>query len=186
MKRYSDKEKIYLLAAIETLINAKESTMLSNYVIEYNIDVSDRFSLHYDEGVGCEASIAFLTRIKDLETGKYIWGDVFYKPLKKKTSVHDCNASELADKIINGTNEEKIAFIFRPEKTLIKKLYVKSNLLPSYSFFDSFKETDGFGYGALGVGGSILKKVAKEIDDKVVELLSDFDKTLDNKSKKTI
>lgn len=133
-----DYHAIYILTALENLINNKTKTDLGFYTLEYEMQL-DSFILNQKELY----SLTFLTRLRNKRTNEIIWGDIYRKPLtqnnKHITSKIE-GLKELMD-LLNKNIHEKLDFIFQYE-TFFQELYMTTSVIREYSFFKELKDEE--------------------------------------------
>lgn len=167
------KEKIYYLAAIETIINKKYSTDLDDYRLEYYLDLGIHVPFLNEENKS--SALVLGVKLKNLKTNKIEWIDLFYKILEQGQMVNE-NSKNIFNRILDGSIVEQINFILKEETSIFRKPYISSSaFIGLEKFLDEIpKETyyiDGFG-GMLNsngvitlvkLGGTIPKEVKNQI-----------------------
>lgn len=183
------KEKIYYLAAIESIINKKNSTDLGNYRLEYFLDLGIHVPFINEEN----KSSAFVlgAKLRNLKTNKIEWIDLFYKIIETGQPV-DENSKNILNKILNGSIVEQLNFILREETNFLKKPYTSSSaFIELDNFLDEIpKETyyiDGFG-GLLNSNGVLTSirlggRIPKDVKDKITSELKRTNDDIREKSK---
>lgn len=161
-------EKIYYLAAIETIINKKSMTKLNNYCLEYYVDL-ENYPLSFYGSVDSVLMIG--VKIRNNESKQVEWSNIYYKILLKNVPINDKNKEEMLKKIFLSSIEEQISFILKSE-TILKKPYVLSDLIVSNKFTKELVISSDNYFSVVKLGGIVPMQIKKEIN-KVFDYLVD-------------
>lgn len=170
------KEKIYILAAIETIINKKTTTDLGNYYLEYFLDIGNyttSFSDNFD------VSLIIGVKIRNKKTNKIEWANIYYKILEKNTFINDVNKEELLKEILLSSKENQINLILKPETAILKKPYATSDFVEPNEFTKELTISNSEEFPVTKLGGPIPKQIKQEINElfklKINEIKSEID-----------
>ena len=171
MKYKKVREELYLLAAIETIINNNSSTDLGDCTLEYQLRVGNipRFFIEDDD-----ASLDIMIRSRDNETGKLEDGEIFYKVLEKSKIPDESEKDALLDGILNMSVTEKLDFILRRENHFSKSKYKNSWLFHPTDFFADMdmESLDCYDYPVTTFGIDLSPESQKVLHERVEEYLS--------------
>lgn len=166
------KEKIYYLAAIESIINKKDKTDLGNYQLEYLLRLSRHTPFLNEDDI----SSAFVlgVKLRNKKTNKVEWVNLFYKILEKHVITE--NSKKLFENILNGSIYEQVNFILKDESKILEKPYISSGTIYDFDDFlgEVFQKTyyvDGFhglinnnfSFTSIKLGGTIPKEIENQI-----------------------
>lgn len=163
-------EKIYLIAAIDCIINGNtyNKVDLGNYELEYLVGEEERITLMQDEG-GIP-SLQIQVKLRNKITMNIEWVEIYYKSLKKY-SFND---------IFNLPIQDKKNFIFRAETFISRKKYATSVfVIPSDFLHDLPKNVDMYDYSSTTMPQSLTKDAKKEILQYLENLLYEVDQKLE-------
>lgn len=183
------KEKIYYLAAIETIVNKNYSTDLGDYRLEYFLDLGIHVP-HFKED-NISSALVLGVKLRNLKTKKVEWVDLYYKILEKGQLNKEISNTMFTN-VLKGSIIEQLNFILREETFILKKPYVSSSafLKMEEFFIDIPKETyyiDNFG-SLLNSNGILTSvklggKIPKEVKDKITLQLKRINGDIREKSK---
>lgn len=156
------KDQVYTIAAIDTLIGGKSSTDLGGHTLEYQTELSNTFIGSNEESFAC---LTILVRLRNNETKKLEYANVFNKVLSKLHSAYSEETSKIHNKLISASIEEKMAFILKPETFFLRKPYAKSSTVASYDFLKEFTYLDGYDYPSVSLDGKIPADAQVEIEE---------------------
>lgn len=154
-------EKIYYLAEIETIINKNTITKLNNYSLEYYVGLENYPISFYESG---NLSLMIGVKIRNNETKKVEWANVYYKIISKNVSVNDINKEEILKKIFLSSIEEQISFILKSE-TIFKKPYVSSDFSKINKFTQELRISSDNRFSVIKLGGLVPMQIKKEINE---------------------
>ena len=147
-------EKIYAISSIDLLINGQNETDMGDYVLQYFTMFDD---MTYDLTEDVDASLVISVRLKNKKNDKIEYGETFYKKLIRHESCYNSETrvklNKMMEELSNKTDEEKIAFIFRPESMVFKRPFTKSNIVPGEiaSFLKDLEKVNESG-SYIGIG----------------------------------
>lgn len=147
-------EKIYLIAAIDSIINRNDSNIidLGNYQLEYVVAEEERVSLMMEEG-GIP-SIQFMVKVRNKNTGKLEWAQSYYKTLKKYEY----------DNLFDLSLDEKMDFIFKRETLISRRKFSTSILVvPSYFWNELETKVDKFDYSETIMPRNLSEEGKQEV-----------------------
>lgn len=129
-------EKIYLIAAIDSIINENNSNIidLGNYQLEYVI-AEERRLVPMLEGGGIP-SIEFMVKVRNKKTKKLGWAEAYFKALRN----YEYNS------LFELTIDEKINFIFRKEARMSRKKYSTCALVIPSDFWNEIQRVVDFDF----------------------------------------
>lgn len=175
------KDQIYTISAIDTIINGKQETDLGNYTLEFATDLDNCWFGSNEESF---ASLVIMVRLRNNETKKLEYGNVFYKVISKLHKANDLETEKLYSQLMNGTLEEKMAFIMRPETLILRKPYAKSGFVGSYDFLNDFTYVDGYDYPSVALGGKVPNIAETEITEYYRNVLESTNEQLHSQAPK--
>lgn len=114
-------ESIYMLAAIETLINNNSSTDLGDYSLEYRLKIENIDNIWLEDVT--DAALCIMVRSRNKVTNKIESGDFFYKIIEKHSSIEGSEKNKAIERILNMNLAQKLDFILRPEKLFSKSKF---------------------------------------------------------------
>lgn len=170
--------KIYLLAAINTLINRECLIDLGRYELECEIDVVDR---KHNIGPGTDAAVMFMVKLRDIESGEVDYVECFYKIIKRKLFrpyEGDPIAEENYQQLYNSNDLERLAFILRSETKIIKKMYMTSFYYKRNEFLDEFCGYDETGRLVFKGKKNVTAEAEASIDDALLRTIDDLKATI--------
>lgn len=171
MKYNKVREELYLLAAIETIVNNNSSTDLGDTTLEYQLRVGDipRVLIEDDD-----TSLDIMVRSRDNETGKLEDGEIFYKILEKNKMPAEDEKDAILDGVLNMSVAEKLDFILRREGRFSKKKFKNSVTFSPSDFFEGMglEDLDCFDYPVTTFGINLSPESQKVLHERVEEYLA--------------
>jgi len=161
------KYEIYMIAAINLLINDNTQTDLGNYILEYDYGFCEIGTGDMYNGDAC---LAIAVRLKNKTSNLIEWGEVYCKRLIRNSSVYSNEARQklgkILDEIYASSKEKKLEFILKSENRITKKPYAKDELVAPEiaAFFKNLKGSDSEGFPIVRLGGKLPKEVIPFID----------------------
>ncbi len=126
-------EEIYLLSAIETIINQKATTNLGTYSLEYSLEQDNIFNP--SKGFQ-DSSLVIHTRFKNNLTKQVTGGISFSKTLKENSDFRSDDSYKMLENLLDGPLQEQLSFILKVEDPLTKNNYTVNNSPESNYFFE--------------------------------------------------
>lgn len=169
--------KIYLLSMLESLVYNKKETDLGDYLLEYRLFYDSTYG---GDMVPGDSGLAIATRLVNKESNLVEYGNLFFKKMIKGEDYHPSKTEltkrldQMLSDISNGTVEDKMAFILRPERRFRKIPFIKDFSISS-NLGDFFSDLRYFDYGmmesVIGLGGPLPDDAKGLVDDKLNELV---------------
>lgn len=179
------REQIYLLAAIETLINNNYSTDLGDYTLEYGLRVGyvDRLLIESED-----ASLDIMVRSRNNATGELEEGDLFHKVINKGKMLPRDDEDEALENILNMDTKEKLAFIMRPEKKFSKSKFKDGITTSPDEFFQEagIEDTQSSDYPITHLGIKLPDNVQASVNARVKEYLDELNQNINESKEKAI
>lgn len=165
------KEELYILAAIETVINNNSSTDLGDVTLEYQLRVGDIPRLLIEDD---DTSLDIMVRSRDNETGKLEDGEIFYKILERNKRPKEDEKDAILDSVLNMSVAEKLEFILRRESRLSKKKYKDNHCFSPSDFFEGMglEDLDCYDYPVTTFGINLSIESQKVLHERVEEYLA--------------
>ena len=177
------KEKIYYLAAIESIINKKGKTDLGNYQFEYLLKLSTHTPFLNEENIS--SALVLGVKLRNKITNKVEWVNLFYKILEKNCVTE--SAKNKFYKILNGSIYDQISFILKDENSIFGHPYISSGTIRDFDEFleetpqrihhnDGFSglANSSFSFATVKLGGSIPNEVKMQISIELKRINEDL------------
>lgn len=163
-------EKLYYLAAIETIVNKNYAMDLDDYYIEYFLDIEKYMISFYGSN---DVAVTIGIKIKNKTTKEIVWANIYYKILFQNVSIDEIDKNLLLEQFLSKPLSQKIDFIFKSE-TILKKAYIVNDFVKPNSFTKELKITNSTIYPSIILGGTIPKHLKYKLSGKLQELLREM------------
>lgn len=170
------KEKIYILAAIESIINKNTATDLDSYRLEYFLDLGNYTTSFYES---LDVALIIGVKIRNKETNEIEWANIYYKVFAKNVSINDIDKKNALKEILLSSKENQLNFILKQETSILKRTYVTSDFAEPNEFVQELKLSTSDNYPVIKLGGVISKQVKQMINQKIKEVVAEFKSELD-------
>lgn len=179
------REQIYLLAAIETLINNNSSTDLGDYTLEYGLRIGyvDRLLIEEED-----ASLDIMVRSRNNATGALEEGDLFHKIINKGGMINWSDEEEALNSILSMDTKEKLDFIMRKEKRFSKSKFTDAVTSTPSEFFQEagIEDTDSYDATVTHFGIKLPDEVQASVTARVKEYIDEINMTVNETKGKAV
>ena len=151
-------EKIYILAAIETIINKNTTTDLDHYRLEYFLYLGNYTNSFYES---CDMALIIGVKIRNKEINEIKWANVYYKIV----SINNTTKEELLKEILSSSKDSQMNFILKSETLILKKHYLTSDFVEPNEFIKELKISIRDEFPVVKLGGFISKQIRQEINE---------------------
>lgn len=181
LKKSKEMENIYILAAIESIINNNTSTDLGELSLEFKVKVVNLPDLMLEDTYNIAMEV--MVRSRENATGKLKDADIFHKKLKRGYGCEE-EREMILNQVFNMSTAEKMDLIMRREKKLSSSKYRRNWLYSPDEFFEGIDlHNDGLDDHVL-LGIELPDSDKECLQSKVDEYLKDFRESLIQQDKK--